>query len=162
MKMFRVGPLKFRYSLQLCALALSLFLAVISQEADARKKLFPSKSASTASHKIKTQDPNALADAIVQVFESDGYYLKHESESRLLFVRTASRSQELSYGSPLSPGSTESVAVTFYPVDSNKFQVDCNVRIMSGETVSLADAEILPLFGRQYKRMLRQVSRTLK
>jgi hypothetical protein len=137
-------------------------MAVMSQEAGARKKLFSSKSGSTASHEIKTQDPNALADAIVEVFEADGYYLKHESESRILFVRTASRMQELSYGSALSPGSTESVTVDFYPIDSNTFQVDCNVRIMSGGAESLADAEILPLFGRQYKRMLRKASRALK
>lgn len=132
------------------------------QQADARKKLFTTKSDSTASHEMKTQDSNALADAIVEVFESDGYYLKHQSESRLLFVRTASRLQELSYGSAFSPGSTESVSVDFYPINSSSFQVDCNVRIMSGDKASLADAEILPLFGRQYKRMLRRASRALK
>ena len=49
-----------------------------------------------------------------------------------MFVRTASRAQELSYGSPLNPGSTESVSVDFYPISEDKFQVECNVRIMSG------------------------------
>ena len=127
-----VFPLKFTLSLRLWVVALSLFLALMPQEADARKKLFSSKSASTASHEIKTQDPNALADAIVEVFEADGYYLKQENESRLVFVRTASRAQELSYGSPLNPGSTESVSVDFYPIREDKFQVECNVRIMSG------------------------------
>lgn len=142
--------------------SLMFMLLVCIPEAEARKKLFGEKSGSTAYLEVKTQDPEVLADVVIKVFVEDGYEIALEMPGQINFARQASRMQELSYGTPLSPGSTEVVYVDFFPVDQETYRVECNVTIMVGGKASLTDSNVLPLFGRQYKRMLRRVKRQMK
>ena len=136
------------------------FLAC-APDAQARNKLFDDKSGSTAYIELKTQDSAALANALIKVFVKDGYDVFGEGVDQLNFSRPASRMQELSYGTPLSPGSTEVVYVDFFPVDQKTYRVECNVTIMTAGKPSLTDSNVLALFGRQYKRLLRRVKRAL-
>ena len=107
---------------------LGILLAVLPvSDVEARKQLFGSRSGSSAWIEIRTTDPNRLADALVDVFQDDGYYLQSESESRMRFSRLASRMQELSYGSFISPGSVESVSISFFPISESRYRVECNV-----------------------------------
>ena len=143
------------------AVILTLLVLFAGSNADARKKLLDDKSTSTASIEIKTQDADAVADALISVFIKDGYEVVFEGVEQLNFARQASRMQELAYGKPLAPGSMEIVYVDFFPVSSDKFRVECYVSIQVGGKASLTDANVLPLFGRQYKRILRRVKRAL-
>jgi len=136
-------------------------LMTLASEVDARKKLLGDKSGSTAYLEIKTQDSDALAVALIDVFLEDGYDIEHVRGDQIRFVRLASRMQELSYGSLLNPGSLEVVKVDFFPINQQSFRIECNVSIRSGGEESLADSNVLPLFGRQYKRMLRRVKRAV-
>ncbi|MGI9328807.1 MAG: hypothetical protein ACR2PZ_26565 [Pseudomonadales bacterium] len=148
----------------LLSVSLLLFVATWSfaPDIDARKKLLGDKSGSTAYMEVKTQNPAELADTLVKVFSEDGYDVASEVENRIKFARLASRMQELSYGTPLAPGSLESVTVDYFPISQTKYRIECNVTIITGAEVSAADANVLPLFGRQYKRMLRRVKRALR
>ena len=143
-------------------LLVTVLLGAFATEVDARDKRFADRSGSTAFMEIGTQDHAALAEALIQVFADDGYDISSRTEGQVRFSRLASRMQELSYGTPMSPGSLESVAVDFFPLDETTYRVECNVTIISGSNASVADANILPLFGRQYKRMLRRVKRKLR
>jgi hypothetical protein len=148
------------YPVRFCTLL--LLILVIAPQVDARKKLLGSKSGSTASAEVKTQDPQALTDPLIGVFVEDGYDIELVSSGSIRFGRAASRMQELSYGSLMHPGSHEVVMVNFSPINEQSYRVDCNVTIRTGGESALADSNVLSLFGRQYKRMLRRVERAVK
>ena len=129
-----------------------LCLVTVAGDVDAR---------TTASIEIKTQNPNALADALFEVFTDDGFQLVFEAAEQMNFARQASRMKELAYGTPLDPGSTEMVTIDFFPINDETYRVECNVSIRVGAEASLTDSNVLPLFGRHYQRLLRRVKRAL-
>ena len=96
---------------------------------------------------------------MVDVFLEDGYDVERVRADQARFVRLVSRMQELSYGSPLNPDSLEVVNVDYFPINQQNYRIEFNVSIRSGGEASLANSNVLPLFGRQYKRMLRRVKR---
>ena len=152
----------FKWSV-ICSLLIAICLVTFFQtSADARKRILAGRSEGMASVEVTAAGMDEVAAAVKQVFGGDGYNLKEEWDGQLQFSRSAGRVKDLSYGGLAGSGSYEQVMIDIHDNGAGNYRIECNVYMTEGDhDPDFMDTKVLKAFGREYKRMLRQVKRKL-
>ena len=154
--------LKYRNKIILLLIIFLSVFAFMQTNVEARKKRFSGRSDGMASIDVTANDFQDVAQAVKKVFRGDGYTLKDEWGSGLQFSRSAGRMKDFSYGGLTSGGMWEQVMIDIHTVGIGSYRIECNVYMTEGDKKPAhMDTDVLKMFGREYKRMLRRVKRNI-